>query len=76
MTSALVLYTWNPQVFATSLESYVAGGLGPCIIIVDRSEDGRVYNDMRVNTISAFLFWDTCGLDHPSQPYLHSFHAS
>ena len=63
MTSALILlYSWNPQLFATSLGSYVAGGLGPRIIIVDNSEDGRIYNDMRVSTPSTFCFGIRAGL--------------
>ena len=49
MTSALILlYQWNHQLFLTSLQSYVAGGLGPRIIIIDNSEDGRVVNDISV----------------------------
>ena len=56
MTSALILlYQWNYPLFLTSLESYVAGGLGPRIIIIDNSEDGRVVNDVSVRPDSTWL---------------------
>jgi hypothetical protein len=48
-SSALILlYTWNYELFWTSLQSYLVGGLGPHIIIIDNSEDARIVNDAKV----------------------------
>ena len=44
----ILLYTWNFPLFQVSLQSYMAGGLGPRIIIVDNSDDRRIANDIIV----------------------------
>ena len=66
MTTALILmYQWNHKLFMSSLASYLAGGLGPRIIIIDNSEDARLLNDISVRPDTSLLGfpWHSAGHD-------------
>jgi len=52
VTSAVfILFSWNYDLFWTSLQSYVAAGLGRRIIVIDNSHNRRVLNDAAVSHI-------------------------
>ena len=44
-----VLYSWNYAMFRSSLQSYVAAGLGPHTIVIDNSPDRRIARDPEVS---------------------------
>lgn len=49
VTSALfILYSWNYDLFWSSLQSYKAAGFGRRIIVIDNSYDRRIVNDAAV----------------------------
>lgn len=47
-TPVFILYSWNFDLFWTSLQTYVAAGWGPYLVIVDNSQDRRVLHDAKV----------------------------
>ena len=50
LTSAVfILFSWNYDLFWTSLQTYVAAGWGPRLIIIDNSKNCRVLNDAKVS---------------------------
>ena len=49
LTSAVfILFSWNYDLFWTSLQTYVAAGWGPRLIIIDNSKSRRMLNDAKV----------------------------
>ena len=50
LTSAVfILFSWNYDLFWTSLQTYVAAGWGPRLVIIDNSKSRRVLNDAKVS---------------------------
>ena len=53
LTSAVfILFSWNYDLFFTSLETYVAAGWGPRLIIIDNSKSRRVLSDAKVRLLA------------------------
>lgn len=60
LTSAVfILFSWNYDLFWTSLQTYVAAGWGPRLIIIDNSKSRRVLNDAKVS-LHASLGFSPC----------------
>lgn len=51
--TVFIMFTWNFDLFRSSLQTYLAAGLGPCIIIIDNSKDRRILNDAGVSPAHA-----------------------
>ena len=47
-SAVFILFSWNFDLFWTSLQTYVAAGWGPRLIIIDNSKDRKVLNDPKV----------------------------
>jgi hypothetical protein len=45
-----ILFSWNYDLFWSSLQSYQAAGWGPRIVVVDNSERRRIVNDAAVRS--------------------------
>ena len=47
-SAVFILFSWNFDLFWTSLQTYVAAGWGPRLIIIDNSKDRKVLSDPKV----------------------------
>ena len=47
-SAVFILFSWNFDLFWTSLQTYVAAGWGPRLIIIDNSKDRKVLKDPKV----------------------------
>ena len=47
-SAVFILFSWNFDLFWTSLQTYVAAGWSPRLIIIDNSKDRKVLNDPKV----------------------------
>lgn len=48
--AAFIMYSWNFDLFWTSLQSYLAAGLGPRLIVIDNSAGRRIVNDAKARS--------------------------
>ena len=51
--AAFIMYSWNFDLFWSSLQSYLAAGLGPKLIIIDNSAGRRIVNDAQASPTAA-----------------------
>ena len=47
-SAVFILFSWNFDLFWTSLQTYVTAGWGPRLTIIDNSKDRKVLNDPKV----------------------------
>ena len=47
-SAVFILFSWNYDLFWTSLKTYVAAGWGPHLIIIDNSKGRRILKDAKV----------------------------
>ena len=47
-SAVFILFSWNYDLFWTSLQTYVAAGWGARLVIIDNSKDRKVLNDSKV----------------------------
>ena len=63
--AVFILFSWNYDLFWTSLQTYMAAGWGRRIVIVDNSADKRIVHDARVPTCTLSCPPGTCPLKGP-----------